>query len=668
MDIGSVLDRYEVIEELGAGGMAVVYRARDVELRREVALKVMFPHLSRRREAVARFHREARAAAALDHPGIVRIYDVGGGEAPAAGEVADPPYLVMELVPGRSLAEHATEHGPFLGEVVACVGAVICAALGKAHRAGIVHRDVKPANILVADNGRVALADFGVARIEDDDSSLVTRSGMLLGTPAFMSPEQAMGDALDERSDLYSLGATLYQLATGSLPYAGSAARVMTGIAEGSLVAPLQRNPRMGAELARIIERMMARDPAQRYQNAEQAAAALRAVAVAGLGETAIESELARFFAGPAEYTREVVPQVVAATLRRAREAARERRLPRAIGLADRALALDPDCQEAMELVRRLGVGRRRRLWIAGACAALVVGGGAAATVGWRAPGAAVPPAALVSMAMDGSVPVLARAGSLDAGLLAVAPGPVPGEQPAGIAVETRRLVAPEAGPVDGADPALGAGRRSSRKTPRAPAPGQRLAARATAPESTPATNPTPDGDGAGSTIAGGAADGAADDGAGAEAPGAGPAAPAPPARLSVDITPWCDLRIDGTSHGRARRDRIIDLAPGRHELECSQGPGRASWREAVHLAPGERRHLTGSVLQPVRIRIAVRGGDRVLIDTRPHPNGSTLDLSPGRHRITVLAGAQEVAGAWVAIPAVPDCTLRDHPALDCYR
>ncbi|HWN66689.1 MAG TPA: serine/threonine-protein kinase, partial [Haliangium sp.] len=289
VDIGARLGRYEIREELGSGGMATVYRARDTELRRDVALKVLFPHLSKRRDVVARFHREARAAAALDHPSIVRVYDTGGGDASATttgggtgGEagprLADPPYLVMELVEGRSLDQVVAQHAPFLAEITACIGMLLGSALAEAHRAGIVHRDVKPANAMVTDRGRVALTDFGVARIEGEDASVVTRSGMLLGTPAFMSPEQAAGDKLDERSDIYSLGATLYQLATGAQPYSGSTPRVMAAIVEHKLVPPLQRNPTMGTELARIIERMMAFEPAQRYQRASEAAAALRAV------------------------------------------------------------------------------------------------------------------------------------------------------------------------------------------------------------------------------------------------------------------------------------------------------------------------------------------------------------------------------------------------------
>src|SRR5262245_51576837 len=205
--------------------MATVYRARDRELRRDVAIKVLFPHLCRNREVVARFQREARAAAALDHPHILRVFDVGGG-----GEGGgDPPYIVLELVRGPSLAE-IVERGALVAELAASCGVALAAALAHAHKAGVIHRDIKPGNLLVAEGGRLVLADFGVARVAEDDSSLVTRTGALLGTPAFMSPEQATGGDLDARSDLYSVGATLYQLASGSLPVGGNAARAVAAI------------------------------------------------------------------------------------------------------------------------------------------------------------------------------------------------------------------------------------------------------------------------------------------------------------------------------------------------------------------------------------------------------------------------------------------------------
>src|SRR5262249_40705860 len=180
---GDRLGRYELGDELGEGGMATVFRARDRELRRDVAVKVLFPHLARRPDIVRRFHREARAAAALEHPNILRIYDVGGAEAD------DPPYMVMELIRGRTLAAEIEQRGA----MAACMGALLADALAAAHAAGVIHRDVKPANVLIAPGGRLLLADFGVARVEAEDS-LVTRTGALLGTPAYMSPEQANGD------------------------------------------------------------------------------------------------------------------------------------------------------------------------------------------------------------------------------------------------------------------------------------------------------------------------------------------------------------------------------------------------------------------------------------------------------------------------------------------
>src|SRR5262245_9391644 len=222
--------------------MATVFRARDRELRRDVAIKVLFPHLARRAEVVRRFHREARAAAGLEHPNILRIYDVGGAE----GD--DPPYIVMELIRGRTLLHEIEQRGAMLAEIAACIGALLGDALAAAHAAGVIHRDVKPANVLIAHGGRLLLADFGVARIETEDS-LVTRTGALLGTPAYMSPEQASGEATTARSDLYSLGATLYQLATGQLPYSGSPAKVMSMIAAGNLVAPVRRRPSCGPDL-----------------------------------------------------------------------------------------------------------------------------------------------------------------------------------------------------------------------------------------------------------------------------------------------------------------------------------------------------------------------------------------------------------------------------------
>ncbi|HEU4611005.1 MAG TPA: serine/threonine-protein kinase, partial [Kofleriaceae bacterium] len=369
---GDVLGRYELVEDIGEGGMATVFRAKDRELRREVAIKVLFPHLARRPDVVRRFHREARAAAGLEHPNILRVYDVGGGE----GD--DPPYIVMELIRGHSLLGEIERRGPMLSEVVACIGALLADALAVAHGAGIIHRDVKPANVMIASGGRVLLADFGVARLETEDS-LVTKTGSVLGTPAYMSPEQASGDTATAKSDLYSLGATLYQLATGTLPYSGSPAKVIAQIAAGALVPAVRRRADVGPDLSRVIDRLMATDPNARFASAAEVAAELRAIASAGGFGDPID-ELSAYFVDADGFVRDRLPKVVAALITTAERAIADAKLPRAISLADRAAALAPSDPAVNELVEKVTAGttssRRRRLLAMGG-AVLVVAAGA---------------------------------------------------------------------------------------------------------------------------------------------------------------------------------------------------------------------------------------------------------------------------------------------------
>ena len=351
---GDQLGRYDLLEEVGEGGMATVYRARDRELRREVAVKVLFPHLARKGELVQRFHREARAAARLEHPHILRIYDVGGD----AGD--DPPYIVMELVRGRTLLSEVEERGPMLAEIVACIGVLLADALAVAHAAGIVHRDLKPANVLVTADGRLLLADFGVARIENDDS-LVTRTGALLGTPAYMSPEQARGDTATTKSDLYSLGATLYQLATGGLPYSGSPAKVIASITSGPPMPAQRRRPAVGADLSRAIDHAMASAADARPADAAAYAKELAAIVKAGgLGDPG--DEATAYLADPNAFLRDRTPSVISALVTAAEAAIADEKLPRAMALADRASALAPDDPQVTALVATVTEGGRARV------------------------------------------------------------------------------------------------------------------------------------------------------------------------------------------------------------------------------------------------------------------------------------------------------------------
>lgn len=687
VDVGATLGRYELIEELGAGGMATVYLARDRGLRRDVAIKVLFPHLCKRREIVMRFQREARAAAGLDHRHIVRVYDVGGGpgdgppDSESTGaresgddrERCDPPYIVMELVRGVSLdeflREHLREHGLPLAEVVASIGAIMCSALAEAHRAGIVHRDIKPSNIMIAEGGRLALADFGVARLDDDDASVVTRSGALVGTPAFMSPEQALGNPLDVRSDIYSLGATLYKLATGAVPHGGSTARVVAAIARGDeYKPPLMRNPALGRDFDRVVGRMMAHDREERHDSCDAVAEALRSlVAAAGLDEP--ERELARFFADPPGYAAGRVEIITTATLERARVAAEDRNPPRAIALADRVLALEPDsprADEALALIQHLGTGRRLGRWFfAAALAVVVVIAGYVIVRQWTG---------VELLALDGSADagVAERATDGDASVASV-------DEHARLDIADPLDSGPDDSPIrttaDGSPDVIATGPGGDRDvTPGHPGTRRRDPGRRSAPASGTSNGASggrrsdpdgdhPDGDrpGAGPVDAG-------------PSPGSVPGSIAPPdaapaqATIKLVIRPWCDVFIDGHAHGRAQRDRVISLAPGSHDIVCTQGSGRSEWRRRVTLRPGQHRTFEGSVLTPVRIRVAIGARRHLVIDGERHDNGDSLQLLPGRYRILVIASGETVAGDWVSIPAIAACTLRDQPALDCYR
>jgi serine/threonine-protein kinase len=633
---GDVLGRYEIGDELGEGGMATVFRARDRELRRDVAVKVLFPHLARRAEVVRRFQREARAAAGLEHPNILRIYDVGGGEPasdPSARGELDPPYIVMELIRGRTLLQEIEQRGPLLAELVACIGALLADALAAAHAAGIIHRDIKPSNVLLAQGGRLLLADFGVARLETEDS-LVTRTGALLGTPAYMSPEQASGDTATARSDLYSLGATLYQLSTGHLPYSGSPAKVMAAIATGQLVAPVRRRASVGPELSAAIEHMMATELDARPPSAAAVAAELRRIAAdGGLGDPA--EELAAYGADPEGFLRARTPSVVGAIQRAAARAIEQERLPRALALADRASALAPDDPAVAALVERVTEGgrsrsRRRALALAGA-GIVLAGGAAAGTIaivgggaGEPAPGAAVDPAAA-----GGELDAAAGADA-DAGVALVGADP----DAAGVA-SAIGAVAPDAPVLRDAAPGAGLARR------------QRAAAAANA------ITPPPDAAAAAVVIATAPAD--------ATPAAVLPAIDAAPALATLQIKndTWCNLTIDGDDHGRITRTKAVRLPPGRHVVRCEQPSTALRWRREIDLSPGQVLVIEEAMIPDVDLVVATPG-DRVTIDGAPATRGATVRLKPGQHRVIVLRGDKELMAGWVTVPRTRTCRLRD--------
>jgi beta-lactam-binding protein with PASTA domain len=254
-------DRYELVGHVARGGMAQVYLAKDLLLGRPVALKVLFPELSVDEAFVARFRREAQAAANLSHPNIVSIYDWGEGERTY--------FMVMEYVDeGRTLAQ-VIRQGPLPPEKAASIAADVAGALAFAHSNGVIHRDVKPGNVLMDQNDQVKVADFGIARAVGDQDGL-TKTGAVMGTATYFSPEQAQGYGVDARSDIYSLGVVLYEMVTGRPPFAGEnpVAIAYQHVREEPL-PPRQVNPAVPPSLEAIILQAMAKDPAQRYQSAE---------------------------------------------------------------------------------------------------------------------------------------------------------------------------------------------------------------------------------------------------------------------------------------------------------------------------------------------------------------------------------------------------------------
>ena len=278
------LGRYDIEKIIGSGGMGVVLKAHDSELNRPIAIKLLAPHLSHVAAARERFAREGRAAAAVVHEHVVAIYNV---EADGA-----QPFLIMQYVPGRSLQARVDDDGPLSVEEILRIGLQAAAGLAAAHAQGLVHRDVKPSNILLEDTvERAVLTDFGLARAIDDAS--LTQTGILAGTPHYMSPEQAMGVEIDARSDLFSLGAVLYFMAAGHPPFrAGGALAVLHRICQEKHRPVWQWNKQIPDELSQIVNRLLEKKPSRRFASADevrqQLAQLLSCVQQHGLGRRRI--------------------------------------------------------------------------------------------------------------------------------------------------------------------------------------------------------------------------------------------------------------------------------------------------------------------------------------------------------------------------------------------
>ncbi len=282
------IGKYEIRDQLGEGAMARVYRAFDPQIQRDVAIKVLNEQLRQDANCVERFLREARASGALAHPNIVTIHDVGDDNG--------VPYIAMELLEGRPLDEVLADETAFDPQTVLELGRQLAEALGYAHANGVIHRDIKPSNMILSrDKRTIKILDFGIARVagpasETDATRLaLTHAGELLGTPRYMSPEQALGQDIDHRSDLFSLGAVLYEMVAGRPAFDGSSVATLALQITGTEPPPIQSTPECPRGLQHIIQKLLAKLPKQRFADAQALADALRRESISIQGAIAEE-------------------------------------------------------------------------------------------------------------------------------------------------------------------------------------------------------------------------------------------------------------------------------------------------------------------------------------------------------------------------------------------
>jgi predicted Ser/Thr protein kinase len=271
--IGKTIGKYRITEKLGAGGMGTVYRAIQISLDRPVAFKVLLPQMAQDEEFINRFTREAKILAHLDHENIVRIYDFE--------TEGDMYYIAMEFIDGPNLGNLLKQHGPLKPQLWLKVARSVASALSAAHTRGIIHRDIKPDNIMFTNDGRVKVADFGIARVEESaqwgEMAKRTQTYVRLGSPAYMSPEQIKGEKITSGSDIFSWGITLYEAATGQSPYRAKTFRELEDeILKGSVIPPTQLNPALPKNIEQIILKAMATRPNERFGSAQELEKELR--------------------------------------------------------------------------------------------------------------------------------------------------------------------------------------------------------------------------------------------------------------------------------------------------------------------------------------------------------------------------------------------------------
>ena len=349
--IGRQLSRYRLLQEVGQGGMAVVYKATDTTLNREVAVKVLHPHLAGQSESRARLQREAHAVAKLRHENILEIFDYSGPDSAES-------YIVTEFIHGRTLKNFLVDHPLPFPEIAEMIASEVARALEHAHHFGVIHRDVKPENVMIRDDGLIKLTDFGIAQIVDKERMTVT--GQLLGSPAYMAPEHVEGRPLDFRTDVFAIGILTYQLATGHLPFRGkNPHEVLKRIAECRFQPANAVNALVGKRLNGVIDKALQREPDARYSDVgEMRRDLMEDLAAAGIDDP--RAELGRYFADPKGWARAFKPKLVAALTTSGKARATAGRTAAALELWGRALSHEPKNDELRTLVDGVAAHERR--------------------------------------------------------------------------------------------------------------------------------------------------------------------------------------------------------------------------------------------------------------------------------------------------------------------
>ncbi|MBL8936018.1 MAG: protein kinase [Archangium sp.] len=357
--VGRQIGRYRILEQLGQGGMSVVYKGLDTALDREVAVKVLHTHLAGKPESRKRLDREARAVARLHHPNILEVYDFSGADSADA-------YIVTEYIRGKTLREFISGEPLSPPEIAAMVMHEIAGALAHAHDAGVLHRDLKPENVMVRDDGVIKLTDFGIAKILDRDEKM-TMTGALVGSPAHMAPEIIEGEESGAEADVFSLGTMLYLFVTGKLPFsAPNTTATLKRILDCVYEDPRQTVPTCSDELTEIIGNCLQRQPKDRYPTAGRLRDALAAY-LADLGLTRPHEELPKFFLDSKGYRKEVEARITGTLLERAQKLIAEKKSARALSALNQVLAHDPTNERATHLLdamkaRKLREQRTKRL------------------------------------------------------------------------------------------------------------------------------------------------------------------------------------------------------------------------------------------------------------------------------------------------------------------